>query len=105
MRHAPAHDPTSWARFTLAIGCAAALAAGCVVKTQGDREWVRNAASREFSCPGGKLTIVHYTGKPDKKGAVGCGKRAVFREYCKDGTCKWHIDPNAPPPKLPSEKK
>jgi hypothetical protein len=77
---------------------ASALTEGCVIKT--NQEWIRDAASRDLQCPSGQVTVHHYTGTPDRKGATGCGKTAKFTRVCgEDGWCRWKME--APPQPVP----
>lgn len=68
-----------------------ACALGCVVKTDKTHEWVRDAASRDLSCPKGKLHVTHYTGNANRKRAKGCGKEGVYEKRCDPQTnhCTW----------------
>ena len=70
-----------------------AVLSGCVVHSDRSHEWIRERASRDFSCPKGQITVYHYTNKPHEKGAVGCGKRVLYVERCQGNRCTWEPDP------------
>lgn len=74
-----------WAGLLIAAG----VAVGCVVHTDKSHEWIRESASRDLSCPKGKLTVTHFTKNAKRKKAEGCGKQATYREVCNGSQCHW----------------
>ncbi len=69
-------------------------------------DFVRDAASKDMNCPKGKLKVTHYTNKPNKKTAEGCGERVHYVQVCPDkGKCTWQRDPRKPAQKLPAAAK
>lgn len=81
---------------------AAGLAAvGCYVKVDSNREWIRDAASRDLNCPKGKIVVHHFTNKPHKKRADGCGRSGTWFEQCDGETCWWVRRDEEPPPPMP----
>jgi hypothetical protein len=85
--------------FILTVAAALFVITGCVVHSDRSHEWIRERASRDFSCPQGQITVYHYTDKPHEKGAVGCGKRVLYVERCQGNRCTWEPDPSREPKK------
>jgi hypothetical protein len=82
---------TLWAVAMLAVGAALT---GCATPRRATVQQLRVRAAFDLSCPHAMVQL--YQLDERTRGAVGCGRRFTYVEYCGDvgatGVCTWLLD-------------